>query len=139
MEGRAYANPVSGPRFKTLPGAALDGTASTFQFAGEDHTLGNALRYVVMKNERVEFCGYSIPHPSEPFMNLRIQTYAYGNADMPATAPRNKEEEEVGPYTAITALEKGLDDLLAMAQHIRTTFIDEAEAIIGAGSDMETG
>jgi DNA-directed RNA polymerase subunit L len=23
----------------------------------------------------VEFCGYSIPHPSEAKMNLRIQTY----------------------------------------------------------------
>jgi len=23
----------------------------------------------------VEFCGYSIPHPSDPKMNLRIQTY----------------------------------------------------------------
>jgi DNA-directed RNA polymerase subunit L len=23
----------------------------------------------------VEFCGYSIPHPSEPLMNIRIQTY----------------------------------------------------------------
>ena len=23
----------------------------------------------------VEFCGYSIPHPAEPKMNLRIQTY----------------------------------------------------------------
>jgi hypothetical protein len=23
----------------------------------------------------VEFCGYSIPHPSETKMNLRIQTY----------------------------------------------------------------
>ena len=23
----------------------------------------------------VEFCGYSIPHPSEDKMNIRIQTY----------------------------------------------------------------
>lgn len=23
----------------------------------------------------VEFCGYSIPHPSEELMNIRIQTY----------------------------------------------------------------
>lgn len=32
-----------------LPGAAADGTASSFQFANEDHTLGNALRYMIMK------------------------------------------------------------------------------------------
>lgn len=24
----------------------------------------------------VEFCAYSIPHPSEPKMNIRIQTYS---------------------------------------------------------------
>jgi len=60
----------------------------TFQIHDEDHTLGNALRYIIMKkfvypvvgvdvngSPDVEFCGYSIPHPSEPKLNLRIQTY----------------------------------------------------------------
>lgn len=75
-------------------------SAASFQFDGEDHTLGNALRYIIMKkyvtfyfsiravifvllgmvanaaySPDVEFCGYSIPHPSETKMNLRIQTY----------------------------------------------------------------
>jgi DNA-directed RNA polymerase I and III subunit RPAC2 len=67
-------------------------TAASFQFDEEDHTLGNALRYIIMKklvyligmceknadfllSPDVEFCGYSIPHPSEDKMNLRIQTY----------------------------------------------------------------
>lgn len=40
----------------------------------EDHTLGNALRHVLMQNKEVDFCGYSVPHPSEPKMNLRLQT-----------------------------------------------------------------
>ena len=40
----------------------------------EDHTLGNALRHVLMQNDEVDFCGYSVPHPSEPKMNLRLQT-----------------------------------------------------------------
>lgn len=40
----------------------------------EDHTLGNALRHVLMQNAEVDFCGYSVPHPSEPKMNLRLQT-----------------------------------------------------------------
>ncbi|CAN0209296.1 unnamed protein product, partial [Hapterophycus canaliculatus] len=40
----------------------------------EDHTLGNALRHVLMENKEVDFCGYSVPHPSEPKMNLRLQT-----------------------------------------------------------------
>jgi len=61
-------------------------TAVTFQITDEDHTLGNALRYVITKkygelkyilicSPDVEFCGYSIPHPSEPKLNMRIQTY----------------------------------------------------------------
>ncbi|KAL4941428.1 DNA-directed RNA polymerase [Aspergillus oleicola] len=56
-----------------LPGAT--DTAASFQFEGEGHTLGNALRYAIMKNPDVEFCGYTIPHPSEAKMNVRIQTY----------------------------------------------------------------
>ena len=28
-----------------------------------------------MKNHHVEFCAYSVPHPSEPIMNVRIQCH----------------------------------------------------------------
>jgi DNA-directed RNA polymerases I and III subunit RPAC2 len=71
-----------------LPGHSEDLTAVTFQIQDESHTLGNALRYIIMKkyalplfslslihSPNVEFCGYSIPHPSEPKLNLRIQTF----------------------------------------------------------------
>lgn len=86
-----------------LPGST--DSAASFEFIDENHTLGNALRYVIMKkyasfshfvsfcflffpfvshrnrftnttpSPDVEFCAYAIPHPSEPKMNLRIQTY----------------------------------------------------------------
>ncbi|KAK4621420.1 DNA-directed RNA polymerases I and III subunit RPAC2 [Fulvia fulva] len=75
----AEANGTSQPpflekiRLKLLPGATL--TAASYSFENEDHTLGNALRYMLTKDPDVEFCGYSIPHPSEPFMNIRIQTW----------------------------------------------------------------
>ncbi|KAG9341700.1 hypothetical protein JZ751_018764 [Albula glossodonta] len=46
----------------------------TFVLHEEDHTLGNSLRYMIMKNPDVEFCGYSITHPSESKINFRIQT-----------------------------------------------------------------
>lgn len=49
-------------------------SSATFIFGNEDHTLGNALRHVLMQNSEVDFCGYSVPHPSEPKMNLRLQT-----------------------------------------------------------------
>lgn len=50
----------------------------------------------------VEFCGYSIPHPSEAKLNLRIQTY--------------------GNITAIQALHKGLNDLVDVCNHVDTVF-----------------
>ncbi|EME43533.1 hypothetical protein DOTSEDRAFT_63729 [Dothistroma septosporum NZE10] len=66
------------PVFEKMRLRVLDGytdTAASFSFENEDHTLGNALRYMLTKDPDVEFCGYSIPHPSEPFMNIRIQTW----------------------------------------------------------------
>lgn len=36
--------------------------------------LFSRCRYVTMKDPRVEFCGYSVPHPSEDKINFRIQT-----------------------------------------------------------------
>ena len=51
-----------------------DRTCATYNFKGEDHTLGNLLRYSLIKNPDVEFCGYSITHPSESELNLRLQT-----------------------------------------------------------------
>jgi len=47
---------------------------ATFYFRDEDHTLGNSLRYVLSLTPHVSFVGYTVPHPSNPIMNLRIQT-----------------------------------------------------------------
>jgi DNA-directed RNA polymerase I and III subunit RPAC2 len=55
----------------------------------EDHTLGNSLRYILMKefgrvlaamkshvySPRVNMCGYAVPHPSEKKIHLRLQTH----------------------------------------------------------------
>ena len=57
-----------------IVGEADDEAARTYVFRGEDHTLGNALRHVLMRQKAVEFCGYSVPHPSEPFVHVRLQT-----------------------------------------------------------------
>lgn len=93
---------VDTSKIQLLPGATTDGTAASFQITDEDHTLGNALRYMIMKNEDVEFCGYSIPHPSENKLNIRIQTY--------------------GKMTAVEALHKGLDDLADLCTHVEEEF-----------------
>ncbi|KAI9890870.1 MAG: RNA polymerase subunit AC19 [Vezdaea aestivalis] len=79
---------TSDPRIRTLPGAEAD--SASFEILGEDHTLGNCLRWIIMKNPDVELCGYSIPHPAEKKLNIRIQMIE-GNA--------------------LDALEKGFQDL----------------------------
>lgn len=97
-------------KIKLLPGSSEDGTAATFQIIDEDHTLGNTLRYVIMKNPEVEFCGYSIPHPSENKMNIRIQTY--------------------GNISSVEALHQGLDNLSELCTVIETKF---SEKILAGG------
>ncbi|CAK3838473.1 DNA-directed RNA polymerases I and III subunit RPAC2 [Lecanosticta acicola] len=88
-------------RLKLLPGST--NTAASFALEKEDHTLGNALRYMITKNPDVEFCGYSIPHPSEPFMNLRIQTW-----------------DDVNVFDV---LRKALDDLTDLCEAVEEKFV----------------
>ncbi|SLM39030.1 dna-directed rna polymerase i and iii 14 kda polypeptide [Lasallia pustulata] len=103
---------VGEQRIRVLPGAS--DTAASFEFEGEDHTLGNALRYMIMKNPEVEFCGYSIPHPSEAKMNVRIQTYEGTNV--------------------YDALEKGLDNLMDLCDVVRDKFTLTRDAFAAKGS-----
>ncbi|CAD6886378.1 unnamed protein product [Tilletia controversa] len=69
-----------GGKVTLLPGYADDLSAATFCLADEDHTLGNSLRYMLMKDSRVEFCGYSLPHPSELKCHIRVQMHDKANA-----------------------------------------------------------
>lgn len=78
-----------------------DETCQTFVLHNEDHTIGNSLRYMIMKNVDVEYCGYSVRHPSENKINLRIQT-------------RSKPASEV--------LKKALLDLQKVCNHGLETF-----------------
>eukprot|EP00198_Chlamydomonas_reinhardtii_P013831 XP_001703168.1 RNA polymerase subunit [Chlamydomonas reinhardtii] len=57
-----------------MEGEATDFFAATFSIEEEDHTLANSLRFFLNKNPHVAFCGYSMPHPSEELVNLRVQT-----------------------------------------------------------------
>ncbi|EGC35778.1 hypothetical protein DICPUDRAFT_32831 [Dictyostelium purpureum] len=80
---------------------------ATFIFTDEDHTLGNSLHYVLMKNPKVDFSGYSIPHPSDNRMNLRIQTK--------------------GHISAQESLLQGLNDIKDISAHILDTFNNTAD------------
>jgi len=59
-----------------------DKRCATYTFNNEDHTLGNLLRTVLSGHSDVEFVGYSIPHPSESKMNLRLQTITHDTNDV---------------------------------------------------------
>ncbi|KAG7368268.1 DNA-directed RNA polymerase, RBP11-like dimerization domain containing protein [Nitzschia inconspicua] len=50
-------------------------SSRTFAIGNEDHTIGNALRHILLQNSKVEFAGYSVPHPAEPVVHLRVQTH----------------------------------------------------------------
>lgn len=76
-------------------------TSMTFAMTGEDHTLGNALRSILAGRMDVEFVGYSIPHPTQNEMNLRLQTH-----DRPA----------------VEVLGEGLDDLIGVCEHLKKTW-----------------
>ncbi|KAI0115917.1 DNA-directed RNA polymerase [Nemania sp. FL0031] len=102
-------------RVRILPGSTS--TAASFEFLKEGHTLGNALRYIIMKKyvdrvPDVEFCAYAIPHPSEEKMNLRIQTY--------------------DTTTATAALEKGLQDLEDLCDVVSEEFWAQRESFMAA-------
>ncbi|KAI8611852.1 DNA-directed RNA polymerase [Chytriomyces sp. MP71] len=48
--------------------------AATFSILREDHTLGNLLRAQLLKNNKVLFAGYKVPHPLEHLFVIKIQT-----------------------------------------------------------------
>lgn len=84
-------------RFKIL-NQEHQGRCATFELLEEDHTLGNALRHMILKNPNVKFCGYAVPHPNERKINFQIQVY--------------KGE-------ALDALEKGFRDLIDLNQVVK--------------------
>lgn len=80
---------------------ADDDTCATFCIENEGHTLANPLRFLMMKNKNVSYCSYSIPHPSESKVLLRVQT---------------------NQGSAMEALKKGLEDLIDVSDHMATCF-----------------
>ncbi|XP_077297917.1 DNA-directed RNA polymerase II subunit RPB11 [Arctopsyche grandis] len=48
--------------------------AAVFTVNKEDHTLGNMIRNQLLKDPKVLFAGYKVPHPLEHKFVIRIQT-----------------------------------------------------------------
>ncbi|XP_069505058.1 DNA-directed RNA polymerases I and III subunit RPAC2-like [Ambystoma mexicanum] len=90
------------PVLEMVQANGTDDSCVTFVLHEEDHTLGNSLRYMIMKNPEVEFCGYCITHPSESKINFRIQTR--------------------GGIPAVEPFRRGLNELIDVCQHVLNTF-----------------
>lgn len=76
--------------------------SATFQFHHEDHTLGNALRFMLARKPSVQFAGYCVPHPSESTMNVRVQCEKGSRAE--------------------TVVDEALDDLSTVFSDISVAF-----------------
>lgn len=78
--------------------------SGTFLFDGETHTMGNALRQAINANPEVEFCGYSVPHPAEKKMKIRIQAQEGSNI--------------------INIMNQGLDNFATWCDNLSSAFTD---------------
>jgi len=76
--------------------------------------IWDELLLIITGSPDVEFCGYSIPHPSEALMNIRIQTYE--------------------GTTAVDALDKGLQDLMDLCDVVAAKFCVAREQFGGTPS-----
>lgn len=83
-------------------------SSRTFAIGDEDHTLGNSLRHVLMQNAKVEFAAYSVPHPSEPIVHIRVQTNKKAN------------------ITAVDALKEGCATLYDQCAYV----LDQLETVL---------
>jgi DNA-directed RNA polymerases I and III subunit RPAC2 len=91
-------------------------SSRTFAIGNEDHTIGNALRHVLLQNSQVEFAGYSVPHPAEPIVHIRVQTHE------PTTAMQALQE-------SCQTLSRQCDMVLAKLEEKLPEAIDDREQL----------
>ena len=63
------------PRPVPLTIIGTNPASRTYRVGEEDHSLGNCLRNILVKGmeSEVDFAGYSVPHPSEAILQMRVQ------------------------------------------------------------------
>jgi DNA-directed RNA polymerases I and III subunit RPAC2 len=98
----------------TIQNCNADMTACTFAIRNEDHTLGNVLRHTLLQNEdTVDFAGYSVPHPSEPIVQIRVQTRCNVHSTKTAAVARNASTK-----TAPLALQEACDTVSQQCDYV---------------------
>ncbi|MCL4120136.1 UNVERIFIED_CONTAM: hypothetical protein GTU68_005969 [Idotea baltica] len=87
---------VNKNKIECLPGEQ-DDFCKTFVINDEDHTLGNALKHIIVHYPAVVFCGYTVPHPMERKIHLRIQSVKTPATDILRQGIKDlkKQNEEV--------------------------------------------
>ena len=56
------------------------------------------VKQILIQNQKVEFAGYSVPHPSEPIVHIRVQTH--------------------DPTTAVQALQESCETLHEQCEYV---------------------
>ena len=123
-------------------------TSRTFVLGDEDHTLGNALRHVLINDARVDFAGYCVPHPSEPVVHIRVQSNTIvppqeggggGGGAKGSGRGGDRDEEIIGDYdghplTAIEALKESCTTLTSQCDMVLEKLMEAAPEV---KEDME--
>jgi DNA-directed RNA polymerases I and III subunit RPAC2 len=89
----------------------------TYEIRSESHTMGNALRWGLQKNKKVNFAGYTIPHPSENCLHLRVQTV------------------ELDEIPTSKAMEESFETLENIIDHMMITYEDVVQKFLNHNSD----
>ena len=71
----------------------------------EDHTLGNMLKMMLLRNPKIRFAAYRKPHPLENKIEIKIQTN--------------------GEITANEAFKEALSNLTQDLNHCQRSFLDQ--------------
>ncbi|TPX31024.1 DNA-directed RNA polymerase [Synchytrium microbalum] len=100
----SFILPEGHPKLILTPDTKIPNSA-TIVIYKEDHTLGNLLKSQLLKNSKVLFAGYKIPHPLEYDVVLRIQT--------------------VSNYSPHAALEQAIVSLREEIRLLQTEFQDQ--------------
>jgi len=87
----------------------------TFVLGNEDHTLGNALRHVLIQNAKVACSGYSVPHPSEPLVHIRVQTTKNSKR---RGSTNNRDDPQENRAHATEVLKEACQTLMAQCDFI---------------------
>lgn len=101
----------------------------TFCIGDEDHTIGNAVRHILIQNDQVGFAGYSVPHPSEPVVQIRVQTVPPKGQPVDA-APTALETLKVACHTLYDQCDIVLEQLEDMLPEVKEDRIKVENALL---------